>query len=115
LAGEIKNVSVLVALGVGSDGYRRVLDVAEGHKEDKAGWSVFLSYLNPSLPFDGSTEATIFCLTHEPLQIFQHHTAAHTTARLIQKYAQITKSMTSQPHPPSAYPRPVHRTYLSAL
>ena len=44
-AGEIKNVSVLVALGVGNDGYRRVLDVAEGHKEDKAGWSGFLSHL----------------------------------------------------------------------
>ena len=32
-AGEIKNVSVLVAIGVGSDGYRRVLGVAEGHNE----------------------------------------------------------------------------------
>ncbi len=31
-AGEIKNVSVLVAVGVSSDGYRRVLGVQEGHK-----------------------------------------------------------------------------------
>lgn len=44
-AGEIKNVSVLVAVGVDSKGYRRILGVAEGHKEDKAGWSGFLSYL----------------------------------------------------------------------
>ena len=37
-AGEIKNVSVLVAVGVDQDGYRRILGVAEGHKEDKSGW-----------------------------------------------------------------------------
>jgi putative transposase len=43
--GEIKNVSVLVAIGVGSDGFRRVLGVAEGHKEDKAGWLAFLKQL----------------------------------------------------------------------
>jgi transposase-like protein len=44
-AGEIKNVSVLVAIGVGTDGYRRILGVAEGHKEDKAGWGGFLAHL----------------------------------------------------------------------
>lgn len=44
-AGEIKNVSVLVAIGVGTDGYRRILGVAEGHKEDKAGWGSFLAHL----------------------------------------------------------------------
>jgi transposase-like protein len=44
-AGEIKNVSVLVAVGVDTEGYRRILGVAEGHKEDKAGWGGFLSYL----------------------------------------------------------------------
>ena len=44
-AGEVKNVSVLVAIGVGRDGYRRILGVCEGHKEDKAGWSGFLSHL----------------------------------------------------------------------
>ena len=43
--GEIKNVSVLVAIGVGADGFRRVLGVAEGHKEDKAGWLAFLKQL----------------------------------------------------------------------
>jgi transposase-like protein len=44
-AGEIRNVSVLVAIGVGIDGYRKVLGIAEGQKEDKSGWSSFLEYL----------------------------------------------------------------------
>ena len=43
--GEVKNVAVLVAVGVGEDGYRDILGVAEGCKEDKAGWSSFLGYL----------------------------------------------------------------------
>ena len=43
--GEVKNVSVLAAIGVDSEGYRRVLGVAEGHKEDKAGWYGFLKSL----------------------------------------------------------------------
>ncbi len=44
-AGEVRNVSVLVAIGVAADGYRQVLGVAEGAKEDKAGWSGFLRHL----------------------------------------------------------------------
>ena len=43
--GEIKNVSVLAAIGVDAQGYRRILGVAEGHKEDKAGWLGFLKHL----------------------------------------------------------------------
>jgi len=43
--GEVRNVAVLVAVGVGDDGYRDILGVAEGCKEDKAGWSGFLAYL----------------------------------------------------------------------
>ena len=43
--GEIKNVSVLAAIGVDSDGFRRILGVSEGHKEDKAGWLGFLKEL----------------------------------------------------------------------
>lgn len=43
--GEVKNVAVLVAVGVSEDGYRDILGVAEGCKEDKAGWSGFLAYL----------------------------------------------------------------------
>lgn len=43
--GEVKNVAILIAIGVGRDGYREVLGIAEGCKEDKAGWSGFLAYL----------------------------------------------------------------------
>lgn len=43
--GEVRNVSVLVAIGVNQEGYRDILGVAEGAKEDKASWSAFLRYL----------------------------------------------------------------------
>lgn len=43
--GEVRNVSVLVAIGVNQDGYREVLGVAEGTKEDKASWQNFLRHL----------------------------------------------------------------------
>lgn len=43
--GTVKNVSVLVAVGVNQDGYREILGVAEGSKEDKASWQRFLRYL----------------------------------------------------------------------
>ena len=44
-ADEVRNVSVLVAIGVDSEGFRQVLGVREGAKEDKAGWSDFLRHL----------------------------------------------------------------------
>ena len=44
-AGEVRNVSVLVAIGVSESGYREIIGVAEGAKEDKSGWSDFLKYL----------------------------------------------------------------------
>lgn len=43
--GEIRNVSLLAAIGVDREGYRRVLGVVEGHKEDKSGWLGFLKHL----------------------------------------------------------------------
>src|SRR4030095_9682357 len=43
--GEVRNVSVLVAIGVGTDSFREILGVAEGAKEDKASWTAFLRYL----------------------------------------------------------------------
>ena len=43
--GEVKNVSILVAIGVDQDGYREVLGVMEGAKEDKASWVNFLRYM----------------------------------------------------------------------
>jgi putative transposase len=44
-AGEVRNVSVLVAIGIGSDGFRQILGVAEGEKEDLEGWRGFLRHL----------------------------------------------------------------------
>ena len=44
-AGEVRNVSLLVAIGVNADGYRDILGICEGHKEDKAGWTGFLKHL----------------------------------------------------------------------
>lgn len=44
-AGSVKNVSVLVAVGVNAEGYREVLGVTEGPKEDKSGWECFLRHL----------------------------------------------------------------------
>jgi len=43
--GEVKNVAILAAIGVASDGYREVLGIAEGAKEDKASWLQFLRHL----------------------------------------------------------------------
>lgn len=40
--GEVKNVAVLIAIGVDQEGYREVLGVAEGTKEDAASWRNFL-------------------------------------------------------------------------
>jgi transposase-like protein len=42
---EVKNVAVLVGIGVDQDGYRQVLGVAEGCKEDSESWLSFLRYL----------------------------------------------------------------------
>jgi len=44
-AGEVRNVSVLVAIGVDQEGFREVLGVCEGAKEDEKGWSEFLCHL----------------------------------------------------------------------
>jgi len=43
--GEVRNISVLVAVGVGTDGYRDILGVVEGAKEDKESWAGFLRHL----------------------------------------------------------------------
>ena len=40
----MRNVSVLVAIGIGTDGYRQMLGVAEGEKEDVEGWRGFLRH-----------------------------------------------------------------------
>ena len=43
--GEVKNVAVLVAIGVDEHGFRQVLGVCEGAKEDAASWREFLRHL----------------------------------------------------------------------
>jgi putative transposase len=44
-AGEVRNVSVLVAVGIGADGFRDILGVVEGPKEDTESWRQFLTHL----------------------------------------------------------------------
>jgi transposase-like protein len=43
--GEVKNVAVLVAVGVNAEGYREILGVCEGAKEDTESWRGFLRQL----------------------------------------------------------------------
>ena len=44
-AGEVRNLSLLVAIGVNRQGYREILGIMEGPKEDRAGWLSFLKHL----------------------------------------------------------------------
>lgn len=44
-AGEVKNVAILIAIGVNEEGFREVLGVCEGAKEDAASWRNFLRHL----------------------------------------------------------------------
>jgi transposase-like protein len=43
--GEVQNVSVLVAIGVSTEGFREILGVAEGSREDSESWRQFMRYL----------------------------------------------------------------------
>jgi len=43
--GEVRNVSVLMAIGVDAEGYREVLGVCEGAKEDAESWRSFVRHL----------------------------------------------------------------------
>lgn len=43
--GEYESVAVLVAIAVNEDGFREVIGAAEGMKEDKESWTVFLKWL----------------------------------------------------------------------
>src|SRR6516225_3523994 len=43
--GEVRNVAVLVAVGVNADGHREMLGVMEGGKEDAASWLAFVRHL----------------------------------------------------------------------
>lgn len=43
--GEVQNVSILVAIGVSTSGFREILGVSEGFKEDGESWRQFMRYL----------------------------------------------------------------------
>jgi transposase-like protein len=43
--GEVRNVAILVAVGVNADGCREILGVMEGGKEDAAAWRKFVPHL----------------------------------------------------------------------
>jgi len=43
--GEVRNISVLIAMGVNEEGYREILAVEEGIKEDGPSWKKFLTRL----------------------------------------------------------------------
>jgi transposase-like protein len=43
--GEVRPVAVLVAIGVNAEGFREILGVMEGIKEDKESWRAFLRHL----------------------------------------------------------------------
>lgn len=43
--GEVQNVSVLVAIGVSTDGYREIIGAAEDMKEDFESWHNFFTWL----------------------------------------------------------------------
>jgi len=43
--GEVRNIAVLVAIGVDEEGFREVIGVCEGPKEDKDSWRLFLRKL----------------------------------------------------------------------
>ena len=45
MGGAVQSVSVLVAIGVNKDGYREILGVAEGSREDAESWRNFFRYL----------------------------------------------------------------------
>ena len=42
--GEVQSISVLVAIGVNQEGYREILGVAEGSREDSESWRNFFRY-----------------------------------------------------------------------
>lgn len=43
--GQVENISVLIAIGVNSEGHREILGAAEGLKEDFASWRNFLIHI----------------------------------------------------------------------
>src|SRR3712207_3092198 len=62
-AGEVRNVSLLVAIGVSAEGFREILGICEGAKEDRAGWSAFLDRKSTRLNSShANISYAVFCL-----------------------------------------------------
>jgi transposase-like protein len=49
-ADEVRNVSVLVAIGVGQDGFLKVLGITEGHRRTRRAGAVFSNTSNHAVP-----------------------------------------------------------------
>ena len=47
---EYENISILVAIGVSSDGYREIIGAAEGLKEDLESWKNFFVWPKTTWP-----------------------------------------------------------------
>lgn len=43
--GEVRNIAILVAVGVDEDGFREIVGIGEGTKEDQESWRKFLRHL----------------------------------------------------------------------
>ena len=52
-AGEIRHITVLITIGVRTDGFPQILGVAEGEKEELEGWRGFLRHLKDRLKGHG--------------------------------------------------------------
>jgi putative transposase len=111
-AGEVRNISVLIAIGVGTDGFRQILGVAEGEKEALVGWRGFLVHLKKrglkgarliiSDACRGLVEAAskVFpntdwqrCIVHFYRNVFSH--APNTKAAVV---ARMLKAIHAQEH-----------------
>jgi len=109
-AGEVRNVSLLVAIGVTSEGFRDVLGICEGAKEDKSGWSSFLRQLVDrglsgveliiSDACRGLIESVAEYLPHARLQRctvhFYRNVFSHVPAKKVRDVAHMLKAIHAQ-------------------
>jgi putative transposase len=108
--GEVRNVSLLAAIGVDQEGFRHVLGVMEGHKEDKAGWLGFLKHLKErgltgvrliiSDACLGLVEATAECFPEAAWQRctvhFYRNVFAHVPRAKVREVAAMLKAIHAQ-------------------
>jgi len=109
-AGEVRNVSILVAISVNRQGYREIIGVTEGEKEDKAGWQGFLRGLKErglvgtrlfiSDKCLGLVEALQECFPKAKWQRcvvhFYRNVFAHVPTKLVRQVAAMLKAIHAQ-------------------